>query len=159
MAEPQPPRFAIPPLPPGWDKLARAPRGTLWAAVQQVDLDDPGGFRATLVLTCDDLGGLGFREWQVGTDETLPRLLADYLLVDLERLEIDGRSGGRRLAHHVDPAGRALTMEQWFVHDERRGWTLTATTDTWTYDALADECAAVAAAWRPVSGVEAGRDD
>jgi hypothetical protein len=82
----------------------------------------------------------------------LPRALGDYLLVDLERVEIDGHPGGRRLAHHVDEAGRALTLEQWFVLDGDRGWTLTATVDTLRYDELADTCATAAAGWRPVSG-------
>ena len=159
MADPVPEGFAAPRVPDGWDKLASAPAGTLWAAAQPADLDDPGRFRANLVLTCDDTGGLGFRDWQVGTDETLPRLLTDFLLVDLERLEIDGRPGGRRLAHHVDAAGRALTMEQWFVQDQDRGWSLTATVETWSYDALADECAAVAGSWRPLSATKAGDPD
>lgn len=158
MADPGPPRFVAPMVPEGWDKLARAPAGTLWAAAQHVGLtpDRPGRFRANLVLTCDDLGPLTFRDWQVGTDELLPRQLTDYLLIDLERLEIDGRPGGRRLAHHVDAEARALTMEQWFVQDGDRGWTLTATTETWSYDALADQLADVAAAWRPVSGLGDG---
>lgn len=156
MTDPGVPRFAVPRVPDGWDKLAQAPTGTLWAAAEQVDLDDAGRFRANLVLTCDDVGGLGLREWQVGTDATLPRVLTDFLLVDLERLEIDGRPGGRRLAHHVDGTGRALTMEQWFVLEEDRGWSLTATVETWSYDAVADDCAAVAAAWRPITGTDAG---
>jgi hypothetical protein len=83
-------------------------------------------------------------------------MLDDYLLVDLERLVVDGRPGGRRLAHHVDQAGRALTMEQWFVADDQVGWTLTATVETWSYDAVADELAEVAAAWRPLTGPRVG---
>lgn len=153
MADPELPPYAPPPLPDGWDKLAQPPAGSLWAAVEPLDLDDPGRFRANLVLTCDDLGGLSFRDWQVGTDETLPRMLTDFLLVDLERLEIDGVPGGRRLAHHVDAAGRALTMEQWFVQDGDRGWTVTGTAETWFYDATADTWAETVAAWRPVTGV------
>jgi len=99
-----------------------------------------------------------FRDWQVATDAILPRTLADYLLIDLERLEIDGSPGGRRLAHHVDTAGRALTMEQWFTLHDGRGWTLTATVETWSYDGLADACADVARTWRPVSGTSAAED-
>ena len=144
--------FAAPALPDGWDKLAQAPTGTVWAAVEPADADDPRRFRANLVLTCDDLGGLSFRDWQVGTDETLPRMLQDLLVVDLERLEIDGGPAGRRLAHHVDADGRALTMEQWFVQDGDRGWTLTGTAETWDYDAVADSWTDVAAAWRPLTG-------
>ena len=151
-------RFSPPAVPRGWDKVAKPVPGTVWNAVEPADLDRPDRFRANLVLTCDDLGGLTFRDWQVGSDEVLPTQLQDYLLVDLERLEIDGRPGGRRLGHHVDGAARALTMEQWFVADDDRGWTLTATVETWAYDALADELAEVAHAWRPLTGAPGGED-
>jgi hypothetical protein len=133
--------------------MRQAPPTTVWAAVEPLDLDDPGRFRANLVLTCDDTTAMTFRDWQAATDEVLPHVLDDYLLVDLERIELDGHPGGRRLAHHADAAGRALTMEQWFVLDGDRGWTLTATCETWSYDELAEAFAAVAEAWRPVSGV------
>lgn len=148
--------FSAPRIPSGWDKVARSRPGTVWAAVEPVDLDRPDAFRANLVLTCDALGGLTFRDWQVASDEVLPTMLDDFVLVDLERIELDGRPGGRRLAHHVDQAARALTMEQWFVADDDLGWTLTATVETWSYDALADDLAAVAAAWHPLTAAPAG---
>ncbi|MBL0749815.1 hypothetical protein [Nocardioides baculatus] len=147
--------FSPPGVPQGWDKLARPTPGTLWTAVQPLELERPDRFRANLVLTRDDLGGLTFRDWQVGSDEVLPTMLRDYLLLDLERIDVDGQPGGRRLAHHVDGKARALTMEQWFVADGDRGWTLTATVETWSYDALADELAAVAAGWQPLTGAPA----
>jgi len=124
----------------------------MWTAVEPIDLERPDRFRANLVLTCDDLGGGTFRDWQVASDGVLPAMLRDYLLLDLERLEVDGLLGGRRLAHHVDQAARALTIEQWFVADDDRGWTLTATVETWSYDGLADNLAEVAGAWRPLTG-------
>lgn len=130
-----------------------SPPTTLWAAVEPLDLDDPQRFRANAVLTCDDTTGMSFRDWQVATDEVMPRALVDFLLIDLEKLEIDARPGGRRLAHHVDGNGRALTMEQWFTLDGDRGWTLTATCETWSYDDLAEVFATLAQTWRPVSGV------
>ncbi|NYD40532.1 hypothetical protein [Nocardioides panaciterrulae] len=108
-----------------------------------------GRFRSNVVVTEQPTGGLGFRDWQAGTDELLPRTLPDYLLVDLERLELDGHPAGRRLAHHAGPAGEALTMEQWFVLVDGVGHTLTATVETWRYDELADSLAGVAASWRP----------
>lgn len=132
----------------------------MWAAVEPRQPDEPGRFRANLVLTCDDTTGMTFRDWQVATDEVLPRALDDYLLVDLEKVEVDGHPGGRRLAHHVDASGRALTMEQWCTLAGDRGWTLTATCETWSYDDLAEAFAATAAVWRPVSGSSSteGRD-
>ena len=157
MGDPGRPSFASPAAPAGWEELAEPLPATLWVAVEPGD-GEPGTFRANLVLTCDDISGTSFRDWQVATDELLPRTLDDYLLVDLERLEIDGLPGGRRLAHHVDRQGRALTMEQWFTRDEDRGWTLTATVDTWRYDELADACGATAARWRPVNGQDADAD-
>lgn len=146
------PRFSPPAVPPGWDKVARPLPGTVWTAIEPADLDRADRFRANLVLTCDALAGLTFRDWQVASDEVLPTMLQDYVLVDLERLELDGRTGGRRLAHHVDQAARALTMEQWFVANDDLGWTLTATVETWFYDGLADELAGIAAGWRPLTG-------
>ncbi len=141
--------------PPSWDVLTELPEGLVWAAREPrraEEPDAPGRFLANLVVTEVSTGGLGFRDWQVGTDELLPRVLDDYLLVDLERLDVDGRPGGRRLAHHAGPNGEALTMEQWFTLVDGVGHTLTATVETWRYDELADVCAAAAAAWRPRQG-------
>lgn len=133
--------------------MRASPPATLWAAVEALDLDDPDRFRANAVLTCDDTTGMSFRDWQVATDEVMPRALADYLVIDLEKLDVDAIPGGRRLAHHVDHSGRALTMEQWFTLDGDRGWTLTATCETWAYDDLAEVFADLAAGWRPVTGL------
>lgn len=159
MTDPSRPAFARPDLPAGWDAMREAPPTTLWAAVAPFDLDDPQRFRANVVLTCDDTTGISFRDWQVASDEVLPRALDDFLLIDLEKVEVDGRPGGRRLAHHVDGSGRALTMEQWCTLEAARGWTLTATCETWTYDDLASAFAAMANTWRPVSGIIAAPDD
>jgi hypothetical protein len=142
---------AAPLVPDGWQVLSEPPPGAVWAAREPADPDQPERFRANLVLTVDEVDTLTFRDWQAGTDELLPRVLDDYLLVDHERLEVDGCTGGRRLAHYAGPGGEALTMEQWFVLEGSRGHILTATVDTWRYDEMADLCAAVAAAWRPIS--------
>lgn len=132
--------------------LADPPPGTVWAAREPVDPTTPDRFRANLVLTVDDTATLSFRDWQAGTDQLLPRQLEDYLLVDLEKRDIDGNPGGRRLAHHAGPGGEALTLEQWFVLADGRGHTLTATIETWRYDELADACARAADSWRPLTG-------
>jgi hypothetical protein len=137
--------------PPGWELADDRPAGVDSVAVEPVDPDHPGRFRSNLVLTSSTTGGLSFSDWQNGTDELLPRMLDDYVLVDLERLDVDGTPGGRRLACHAGPGGQALTMEQWFTQLDDVGYTLTATVETDRYDALADVLAATAASWRPVS--------
>jgi hypothetical protein len=122
-------------VPDGWEVSADANDATV------VALEPPrrsGGFRASLVLTAVATGA-DFRQWQVDTDALLPGVLADYLLIDLERLDVAGRAGGRRLARHVGPDGSDLTMEQWFVLVDGTGLTVTATVDSWRYDELADE--------------------
>ena len=121
-------------VPDGWEVLCDEGSDTLVAL-------EPGGptdFRGNLVLSVVDNGELSFRDWQVATDETLPGMLTDYLLLDLEKLDVAGRPGGRRLAHHVSLDGVPLTMEQWFTAAGRTGYTLTATIDSWRYDELAD---------------------
>jgi len=96
------------------------------------------GFRASLVFTAVPTE-LDFRQWQVNSDLLLPKVLSDYVLLDLERLQVAGCSGGRRLARHVGPGGVDLTMEQWFLLVDGVGITVTATVDSWRYDAVADE--------------------
>jgi hypothetical protein len=139
-------------LPAGWEVLDEPPEGTLLVAREPAEPADPDRFRANVVVTAIGTGGLGVRDWQAGTEELLARVLDDYLVVDLERLVIDGAEGGRRLAHHAGPAGEALTMEQWFVLVDGIGHTLTATVETWRYDELADACSQIAAGWRPAHG-------
>jgi hypothetical protein len=124
------------PLPADWNVLPDPAPGTAVAVEPASSADD--GFATNLVLSADDNTGLSFRDWQVATDELLPRMLTDYLLLDLERCDVAGQPGGRRLAHHVTPDGAAVTMEQWFTSVSGVGWTLTATVDSFRYDELAD---------------------
>jgi hypothetical protein len=136
-------------LPPGWEVVDDDSGQTVLVAREPGDPEHPDRFRANLVVTAAPVGGLSFRDWQAGTDELLPRILDDYLPVDLEKIEVNRRPGGRRLAHHASPDGAALTMEQWFTLADDVGHTLTATVETWRYDELADLCASVARSWRP----------
>ncbi|RZS86935.1 hypothetical protein EV189_2353 [Motilibacter rhizosphaerae] len=126
-------------VPDGWGTTTDEGTGAALALEPEHD-----GFRASLVLTVEDTGA-SFREWQVGADALLPSVLHDYLLLDLERPHVAGRPGGRRLAHHVTEDGADVTLEQWMVLVDGKGFTLTATVDTLRYDALADELAACAA--------------
>lgn len=129
-------------VPDGWEVLQGEDSDTVVA----LEPETPESvFRANLVLSVVDNGEMSFRDWQVATDEVLPRMLTDYLLLDLEKLHVSGRPGGRRLAHHLSPEGVGLTMEQWFATVGGVGFTLTATTDSWRYDEQADAFAALAA--------------
>ena len=103
----------------------------------------PERFRANVVLVREALDGLDFRSWQTAVDELLPSTLVDYLLVDLEHLDVAGRPGGRRLAHHLEPGGRAVVMEQWFTCTTDTGYTVTTTVDAHRFDLLADALARI----------------
>ena len=149
-------------VPAGWEVVSGGP-GEVEQAVgaalepprEGADAAAPAaGFRANLVLSVVPTT-LDFRQWQVNTDLLLPQVLTDYLLLDLERLPVAGRPGGRRLARHVSPAGVDLTMEQWFVLVGGAGITVTATVDSWRYDAVADELAAHALSLALPAGVDA----
>ncbi len=97
-----------------------------------------GGFRASAVLTATAQEDLTFADWQNRTDEELPALLDDYRLVDLQHVEVAGRPGGRRLAHHVAPGGTCAVLEQWSTVADGVGWSLTWTVDVLRYDAVHD---------------------
>lgn len=135
----------IPPA--GWSFLPEPPAGVEAIAVEPPDPDDPKRFRSNLVLTVNPTGGLSFSDWQNGTDELLPRMLNELVIVDLERLEFSGRPAGRRLAHYTGPDRQALTMEQWFTQIDDVGHTLTATVETVRYDELADMLQVAAVLW------------
>ena len=128
-------------VPTGWGVLVDVGPGTALIAVEP----DRQGFRANLVVTRTRLDGLRFRDWQVGTDELLARTLREYQLIDLERLAVAGRPGGRRLAHHVAADGEAVVLEQWCVAADGIGWALTSSVDVERHDALTDVAAACAA--------------
>jgi hypothetical protein len=134
--------------PAGWTFTSDNPPGTAAVALEPPDPQDPGRFRANLVLTLDAIGQLSFSDWQNGTDELLPRVLTGYLVVDLEHLSGGDRPAGRRLAAYVGPQGQALTMEQWFTRIGDLGHTLTATVETVRYDELADTFRVTADQWR-----------
>lgn len=113
--------------------------GTWWgneclAVVEQARSD--GGFRANLVLTVTSNGGLSFRDWQSRTDQFLPRMLTNYSLVDIERLSVAGRPGGRRCARYLAPSGALVLTHQWFTSAGDLGVTLSGTADIFSFAAL-----------------------
>lgn len=126
-------------LPQEWNVLQQGAQ-QLVVIERARDVGQPG-FRANVVLTIADNGALGFRDWQAGTDELLPRQLTDYQLIDLERCLVAGHPGGRRLAQHVVAGPTPVTMEQWFTQVGSTGYTLTATVDSWRYDLVAEDLA------------------
>ncbi len=93
----------------------------------------PEGFRANLVLTLGPVGGRWLGQWQTTSEAALATALTDYHLIDLERLDVAGHPGGRRLAHHLAPGGIPVTLEQWFTIASDTGCTLTATVSTTRY--------------------------
>lgn len=139
---------SVPPVPPSWDVLSKPPADTAWAAVEPLPLG-VAGFRSSLAHTVAAVGDIGLREWVSTTEGLLENLLPGYLLIDLQRLGIDGVTGGRRLAHHRGPNGEALVTEQWFVAVGGQGHTLTATVETHRYPALTDVIGECARRWRP----------
>ncbi|UYM07768.1 hypothetical protein [Solicola gregarius] len=88
-------------------------------------------FRPNIVVTVDDLEpGHTLESWQEFTESVSPQLLDQYLLIDNELLEQRGHPVFHRLAHHANPDGVALTMEQWCTVRGNRGFTLTGTAGT-----------------------------
>lgn len=132
-------------VPSGWETSSVEVTDDIVLAREPVDRAAPEAFRANVVLVREDLGDLDFRAWQTAADEVMPSTLTDYLLLDLEHVEVAGRPGGRRLAHHVEPGGRAVVMEQWFTCQARTGYTVTTTVDVHRFDPLADLLAGIGA--------------
>lgn len=149
-------------VPTGWEVFSGGPGEVAHAVGAALEPPREGAeaaapaaaFRANLVLAVVPTR-LDFRQWQVNTDLLLPQVLHDYLLLDLERLPVAGLPGGRRLARHVSPEGVDLTMEQWFVLVDGAGITVTATVDSWRYDAVTDELTAHALSLALPAGVDA----
>ena len=126
-------------LPATWDLAQRAAEDVLLVACEPDRAD--AGFRANATVVAGSVGDLGFTDWQRGCDELLGRTLADWLLVDLERLTVSGHEAVRRLGHHR-VGGTAVTMEQVAVLAGGTGLTVTLSAETAAYDSLADVFAA-----------------
>lgn len=132
-------------VPTGWEVLGESEQADDLIALEP---DTGAGFRANLVLTVVDNDGLDFAQWQDLTEQGLPAVLADYLLLDRGRATVAAHEGGRRLAHHAAPDGTPVTMAQWFTAAGAYGHTLTATVPDLRYAELADLFDEVAGSWR-----------
>jgi hypothetical protein len=138
--------FALP-LPAVWER-AEDPRPDV--SLIAIEPDHPGPFRANVVVTVERIpDGMDVDAWQAGADELLGGALHGYLLLDRERLHLNGRAVIRRLAHHAREETGAITMEQWTTVRDGRGYTLTASAGTLEYDALADAFAGIAQGFQP----------
>ena len=132
------------PLPEDCARLERPAPGVSLVALEP---EQQGArFRANLVVTVEELAdGLDLEGWQASTEEHLPDALNDYLLLDRERMALNGRDAIRRLAHHARPETGSITMEQWAIVVGRNGVTLTASSGTLDHDTLAEMFAGIAA--------------
>jgi hypothetical protein len=125
----------------------------------EVDRDVPGtavvaydagvedAFRTNLVITVDD----GAADVEAYTDaglEAMASALRAFQLLDRASTTLGGEPATRTLAHH-DAQGWAVTVEQWRVVHGGRGYTITASSATLDYDAVADTLAEAAESFRP----------
>lgn len=138
------PRFEFSiPIPSGWELLEDLRDDVAMAVIEPGSI----GFRANAVVTVEPVT-LDLDAWQTAADEQLPQQLPNYVLLDRENLQWDGRDVVRRLGHHVAADTGSVTMEQWAVTDGAIGYTLTTSVGTLSYDSLADTFADMAAEFR-----------
>ena len=142
--------FAIP-LPRDWH-IQEDPRADVALIAVAPESDD---FRPNIVVTVDELEpDRTLQSWQEFTDSASEQLLDQYLLIDTEVLERHGHPIARRLAHHPNADGVALTMEQWSTVRGRLGYTVTATAQTMGLQYVAGLFAAVARGFRTDDDIE-----
>lgn len=117
-------------LPSSWEGLTAPSPG-----VDLLALEPPwGGFRANVVVVTGEVSD-DFATWQRDNDILLAETLTDYVLLDLERREVAGQPGARRLAIYTAPQDHSVTIEQRVVLHRGRGISLTCTWDTLAYGA------------------------
>lgn len=138
------------PLPAEWE-LALDPMERV--ALVSVEPDRGPWFRANVVVTVDDVpSGLDLAGWHALTEEMAPRVLSDYLLIDLEFIQWGDGTLLRRLAHHATERG-AVTMEQWSLLAEHTVYTLTGSVATLECIETAGMFAEIAAGFAPAAKV------
>jgi hypothetical protein len=140
-------------LPDRWERVENQGGVALIAA----EPDRDPWFRANAVVTIEqmptptDLAG-----WHENSMTLLRQMLDEFLLLDVEDLEIGGLPARRTLAHHRSDARQiihSVTFEQWaLLSGDRLGYTLTASVATLEYDELADGFTEMAHAFRPDPG-------
>jgi hypothetical protein len=128
-------------VPAAWETIAPVPEGCVVAALEPGDTDR---FRTSFVLTFAPVEG-DVAQWQAATDRRHEQELDDYLLLDLEPVQIAGHLGTRRLTTHSTPAHESVTTESWSTLSDGVGVTLTARVATLRVTDLAPVIDAVAA--------------
>lgn len=143
--------FAIP-APRDW-LMRESTQDTVAVIFVAPESDDE--FRPNIVVTVDDLEpGQTLEQWQEFVDSVSPQMLDQYVLIDNEITEHDGYSVYRRLAHHANPDGTALTTEQWATVRGSKGYTVTTTAATMDLKQSAGLFAAIAQGFH-IGGQEA----
>lgn len=118
-------------------------------AVVIVAPESGNDFRPNMVVTVDDLEpGQTLHTWQDFVESVNPEMLDRYLLIDTEVRALRGHNVFRRLAHHANPDGVSLTMDQWSTIRGNVGYTLTATAETMEFQQTAGMFAAIAGGFR-----------
>jgi hypothetical protein len=108
-------------------------------ALVALEPDRGGIFRCNLVVSIDVVPeGLDLAGWQAGAETMMRQAMPDFLLLDLDELEIGGRPAMYRLAHHLVPDQGAVTMAQWMFLRPGLGFTLTGSVGTMEYAERAD---------------------
>lgn len=136
----------IMPVPSGWQRVEDAQDGVALIVVEPAG---QVGFRANLVVTVEPMPlDPDLDSWQTDAEEMLPQQLPHYALIDRERIDKDGREILRRLAHYVTDDTGPVTMEQWSMIEGGRGFTITCSVASLSYDSLADVFSEMALGFR-----------
>jgi hypothetical protein len=148
-------------VPARWE-LSEDPRpGLLLVAVEpEINARMGGGFRANLVVTCEQLSAdLDLDTWQATTGQMLPSTLDDYVPVSVGGCDLGGMPAVHRVAQHRTKGGSNVTMEQWAAvlpevgtdagPGSATGWSLTASVATRAHPRRAAMLTEVAESWRP----------
>ena len=127
-------------VPRGWEVVLRDTENVLLAVAAPAD---GRPFRTNVVVTVEPVGtGLG--AWQSVVEQTLPTMLDDYQVLDLDDAELAGATGAYRLAiHRVQ--GMPVTLEQHVAVVGGVGLTLSSTCPTAAWPRWREVGAALAA--------------
>lgn len=136
-------------LPEGWETATDVAGVALIAVAPD---RGAGWFRTNLVVTLEQLATPDLATWQEEALALMRYGLNEFLLVDVEEVEVAGYRARRLVAHHrpeTDGQAASVTMEQWTLVVGRLGYTLTASMASLDYPELADMFTAMVTDFRP----------